>query len=163
MTDIKQYLPYCVFQETTIKSVDENEFTNGKYRVNSLTYNLIHKYAYDDDNEDYTIIPHMRKLSSLTEDEARELVVLHYGESYREELTKEHYCKDELRKPQLEFVSIVGYMVHYRAWGRSNEFGLLTKYNFEQFHYLTSIGIAWWATEDMWESGALIESNQEQK
>ena len=24
-------------------------------------------------------------------------------------------------------------------------------------HYLTSIGIAWWATDDMWESGALIE------
>jgi hypothetical protein len=28
---------------------------------------------------------------------------------------------------------------------------------FEYVHYLNSIGIAWWATEEMWESGALIE------
>ena len=144
MTDIKQYLPYCFGRKANYINPD-----GLKQEVVIL--------GIVGESKDHTIIPHMRKLSSLTEDEARELVVLHYGESYREELTKEHYCKDELRKPQLEFVSIVGYMVHYRAWGRSNEFSLLTKYNFEQFHYLTTIGIAWWATEDMWESGALIE------
>jgi len=118
MTDIKKYLPYCVFQEATIKSVHENEFTNGEYRVNSLTYNLIHKYAYDDDNEDYTIIPHMRKLSSLTEDEAMKM-----------------------------------------GWTKLEDFGAM---DLADVHYLTTIGIAWWATEEMWESGALIEVKRDQ-
>jgi len=151
MIDIKQYLPYCVFQEATIKSVDENEFTNGKYRVNSLTYNLIHKYAYDDNNEDYTIIPHMRKINSLTEDEARELFYMtHFKSDYPEAV-------------------INGISFHEGMIGIT----VISKYASEpmdgfiywnslspvQFHYLTSIGIAWWATEDMWESGALIEIN----
>jgi len=161
MTDIKQYLPYCVGKKATISKINviyKYQSTHRHFELGGtywVSYELLHIVQL----YDLTIIPHMRKLSSLTEEEARELVVLHFGESYREELTKEHYYKDELRKPQLEFVSIVGYMVHYRAWGRSNEFGLLTKYNFEQFHYLTSIGIAWWATEDIWESGAIIEIN----
>jgi hypothetical protein len=160
--DIKQYLPYCVGQECHIANPDEQMIDNNPILLSNPNHifeldGYLLDCAFDEKKIRCTIIPHMRKLSSLTEEEARELVVLHYGESYREELTKEHYYKDELRKPQLEFVSIIGYMVHYRAWGRSNEFGLLTKYNFEQFHYLTTIGIAWWATEEMWESGAIIE------
>jgi len=144
MTDIKQYLPYCVGRRASFRDIETNSATDA-----ILTYDALSIYAED---KDYTIIPHMRKLSSLTEEEAKELL---------------KRDKDHIEGNNYGWMAIkpdrVTCTVKSQKYDSFTARVYFNSMNGDQFHYLTTIGIAWWATDDMWESGALIEINQEQK
>jgi hypothetical protein len=134
MTDIKPYLKYCIGRIVTIKSNDERIIKTG-----NLSYLGLHLYA----NEfEYTIIPHLRKIESLTEMEAIHMIEL----------------ADEGSEIVILSTGTEGILYEARSLGRYyNETLMFNSLSPAQFHYLTTIGIAWWATPEMWEKGMIIE------
>jgi len=161
MTDIKQYLPYCVGRKATIDKLSESYKSQNTYVHFELggKYWVIYELLHIVQIYDLKIIPHMRKLSSLTEDEARELARLSEIEnfdSYSYEYTTYNEHSGSIIK---EMQPAILCTVFGNLQGRSHKLIPLDKFSPAQFHYLTSIGIAWWATDEMWESGAIIEIN----
>ncbi len=105
MTDIKEYLIYCIGRKAT--------YINPDGLSQEVVILGITGYS-----ENHKIIPHLRKLESLTEDEAKAM-------GYED-------------MEALNFHTAFGFA-------------------FSDIHYLTTIGIAWWATPEMWEKGLVIE------
>ena len=139
---IKQYLPYCVGRKATVKGTFMREMS---YQI--ITFQLLHRHEFQND---CTIIPNMRKLSSLTDSEVVFMIEMEHDNFTDVKITRK--------------MSTGGFKYSYRNMDLDqNEISQATfgfgRFSPVQFHYLTTIGIAWWASEDMWESGALIEVN----
>jgi hypothetical protein len=167
MTDIKQYLPYCKDKEATVKKAPNHSGfakVGDTIIVSGLTLDLC-------DSDDFEIIPHMRKIESLTEEEMLKIFEMIHVQIYHNmqgdmrviyfKQNKDEGVGLQVRWDELDVT--YGMTVEERGIEFSCNGQKLIVRQFPIIHYLTSIGIAWWATEDMWESGALIESNQEQK
>jgi len=144
MTDIKEYLPYCVGRKATVKEIPQQSKIHHAYIHFELggTYLISYELLHIVNLYNLTIIPHMRKIDSLTEAEAIELIGL----------VDEGLELAILSKTEMEI------KYEARSLGRYyNEVLMFNSLSPAQFHYLTSIGIAWWATPEMWETGAIIE------
>ena len=136
MTDIKEYLPYCVGKTASICHKEK-----GITGTTVLNWYNVSFFI----NDTYTIIPHMRKIESLTEEEQKKIYRLRYRSD----------AKSVLKQDIIE----TGLLILVDGYGIVRTISL-NSLSPAQFHYLTSIGIAWWATDEMWDTGAIIEVKQ---
>ena len=129
MTDIKEYLPYCIGRKAT--------YINPDGLSQEVVILGITGYS-----ENHKIIPHLRKLESLTEMEAKEYVSMSFG------------AKDiDTTEP----ITYKWNHMHWTSYRETKEKTSIAEFTAHQILYLTTIGIAWWATPEMWEKGMIVE------
>jgi hypothetical protein len=145
LTDIKPYLHNCEGRQATVKEIRKEVPTVGDHpKVGDIiTLNYWHLWMVK--VADMTIIPHMRKMESLTEDEVSKMAIMVDNNIL---FVRNVEYKSGIRT--LYFDAIINTGEYAAAMS-------IDTISAAQFHYLTEIGIAWWATTDMWEKGMIIE------
>lgn len=147
MTDIKEYLPYCIGRKATIKTWQHRFVTKILSVHENGLVTVAHCYQNKDAWDAEYIIPHLRKLESLTEDEAEIFVKMKYA-TIQIDISIVSISKSHIQH-QYRSTELSG------GWRDNRVF--FDSMNRKQFHYLNTIGIAWWATTEMWEKGMIIE------
>jgi len=144
MTDIKPYLIYCIGRKATIKTWQHRFVTKILSVHENGLVTVAHCYQNKDAWDAEYIIPHLRKLESLTEQEAKAMIeAIEGGEQIIEKIT--------ITSKGINYSFDEDY-----SWSEGG-FIFFNQLSAAQFHYLTTIGIAWWATEEMWEKGLIFE------
>jgi hypothetical protein len=142
MTDIKPYLKYCEGKQATLQKNKRARYANWVIpetdRITTLTY----WHLWVSENTDMTIIPHLRKMESLTEMEAEKYVSISFGANDIDTTEPITYKWNHM---------------HWTSYRETKEKTSIAEFTARQILYLTEIGIAWWATEEMWEKGFIFE------